>query len=117
LKEGFVVTFEVRNLTPREVIEMVQDEIVSGSFSGDLVDLYEIETSNNSMAYVAVFEKYFYRVSNMITATVVASETNYGTKVHVVSAGSSQGWLMKFDWGASSSFEKAVKRCLEEYIY
>lgn len=111
------MTFEVRNLTPREVIELVQNEIVSGSLSGDLVDVYEIDGSNNSRAYVAVFEKYFYRVSNMITATVVASESNFGTKVHVVSAGSSQGWIMKFDWGASSSFENTVKRCLKEYIY
>ena len=68
------MTFEVRNLTPHDVIEMVQREIVGGSFSGELVDLYDIATSENGRAYVAVFEKYFYRVSNMITATVVASE-------------------------------------------
>ena len=110
------MTFEVRNLTPREVIEIVQREIVDGSFSGELVDIYEFGISDKSKAYVAVFEKYFYRVSNMITATVVASESDYGTKVHIVSAGGSQGWLMNFDWGASSSFEDEIKSCLESYI-
>lgn len=110
------MTFEVRNLTPHEVIEMVQQKIVDGSFSGELVDLYDLEINQNSKAYVAVFEKYFYRVKNMITATVVASESEYGTKVHVVSAGGSQGWLMKFDWGASSDFEDAIRSCLESYI-
>lgn len=110
------MTFEVRNLSPYEVIKIVQQEIVGGSFSGELIDMYELGINNNSSAYVAVFEKYFYRVSNMITATVVVSESDYGAKVHVVSAGSSQGWLLKFDWGAANSFEKTIKRCLESYI-
>lgn len=103
--------FEVRDLTPQQVINILQKEIVGGSFSGEMVDIYKI---NN--VYVAVFEKYFYRVSNMITATVVVSESEYGTKVHVVSAGSSQGWLIKFDWGAASSFEDKIQKCLKSYI-
>jgi hypothetical protein len=63
-----------------------------------------------------VFEKYFYRVSNRLTMTVIIDNFEGRTRVHCVSGGGSQGVFFRFDWGSSDSFARSAYRALQNYI-
>lgn len=105
------MTFEVRNIDIDSALKIINTELVDGSFSGELVDVYNADEN----VVVAVYEKYFYRVKNYLTATVVLTNTSFGVKVYVKSSGGSET-LLNFDWGASDKFEETVEKSLEEYI-
>jgi hypothetical protein len=90
--------------------------IIEGSLSGELLDDYNIRNTDGNICRVLVFEKYYYRVGNRLTLTVVFDNYSGRTRVHYVSGGGGQGAIFRFDWGSSDSFSNCVYYALQGYI-
>lgn len=95
---------------------IVSRYIIEGSFSGQLIDDYQVHIKDGSVCHVLVFEKYYYRVSNRLTLTVTIDNADGFTRVHYVSGGGGNGTLFRFDWGSSDSFGSQVYEALHNYI-
>lgn len=103
------------NLSIDEVIERLNESVVEGSFTGELLDTYEINGPEDLKTVVIVYEKHYYRAGNRLTLTVTIDNFDSVTRVHYIGAGGGQG-LFRFDWGAGESFGDLVNQTLEEYI-
>lgn len=116
LKKGMAMenTFYV-SLTMGAAADCLNTDIVGGSISGELLDDYTVNYEDGHMCRVLLFEKYYYRVGNRLTLTVVLDNADSKTRVHSVSGGGGNGALFNFDWGASESFAYAAINALEEY--
>ncbi|MBQ2767630.1 MAG: hypothetical protein IJF49_06090 [Clostridia bacterium] len=105
-------TFSV-SVSPETASQMIQEAVVGGSWTGELIDIYSIgNDASNTQCTVLVFEKHYYRVGNRLTLTVTIDNLQGCTRVHTVGGGGGEG-LFRFDWGASESFEDVVLRALE----
>ncbi len=65
---------------------------------------------------IVVYEKYFMRNSSRAALTVTMNDFNGVTEIESISAGSSQGMIFNFDWGAGDKFANSVKNLFEDYI-
>lgn len=99
---------------PKDAVALIQEEVVGGSITGELIDFYEIEEPNAYLA-VLVYEKHYSRVGNRLTLTVTIDNLSGRTRVHSVSGGGGEG-LLRFDWGAAEDFEATVENALRKYI-
>ncbi|OPX44676.1 DUF6054 family protein [Clostridium thermobutyricum] len=103
------------NLDLREVVELLDKGIVSGSFTGERIDYHAVKVDEVHAMVVIVYEKHFYRAGNRLTLTVCINNINDITHVHCIGAGGGQG-LFRFDWGASDTFTSAPREILKKYI-
>lgn len=101
-------------LSPEEAVNAVDNEIISGSITGEKIDEHICSMGNGREVRVAVYEKHYYRAGNRLTLTMTVDNINGYTRVHAVGGGGGQG-LFKFDWGASSSFADCVENALWQY--
>ena len=90
------------------------NDVISSSASGNWLDSYNIIGPNGKRCTVLVYEKYFYRVKNYVTLTIVLDEFDGKTRVHIASGGGGNG-LLNLDWGASESFASEVLDELAKY--
>lgn len=97
-----------------EAERLIQNEVIEGSFTGEMLDRYMIHSSNGTCICM-VFEKHYYRVKNRLTLTVVIDDFEDTTRVHYVSGGGGTGVLFNFDWGASDKFSAVVEQALGSY--
>lgn len=111
-RKGKMDTFLV-SLSLEDTAAKIYDNVTS-SVTGSQLDSYDIKTPDGKKCTVLVFEKYFYRVGNYVTLTVVLDNFDGKTRVHAVSGGGGHN-LINFDWGASDSFVSKVMDELEEY--
>lgn len=102
------------SLNPEQAAEIVNNEIISGSITGELIDRYVINDDNDKLCVVLVYDKHYYRAGNRLTLTVVIDNMGGLTKVHCVSGGGGEGFF-RFDWGAAESFEYCVESALAKY--
>lgn len=93
-----------------EALQLIKRQVLGGSITGTLEDEY----TNNGVS-VLVFDKHYYRAGNRLTLTVVVDNFYGKTHIHAVGGGGGQG-LLRFDWGASGSFENCVRDALKNYI-
>ena len=93
-----------------EAAKLIKHHVVNGSITGMLTDEY-----TNSGVTVLVFDKHYYRAGNRLTLTVVIDSLYGRTHIHAVGGGGGQG-LLRFDWGASGSFENCIRDALYQYI-
>jgi hypothetical protein len=108
MKETFFVS-----LNMNEALALIDDAILAGSLTGELIDSYGIESPQGACV-VNVYEKHFMRAGNRLTLTVVVDSFTGSTRVHCVGGGGGEG-LFRFDWGASDSFAGAAARALQQY--
>lgn len=108
-------TFYV-TLQAEYVVKMLYDAVIGGSVSGELKDEYTITTPQNGVCTVLIFEKYYGRVGNRLTLTVVIDNFSGNTRVHYTSGGGGSSFLFSFDWGASDSFASIVPNTLSPFI-
>ncbi|HHY77679.1 MAG TPA: hypothetical protein GX498_04110 [Clostridiales bacterium] len=99
------------SLSPREAYNKLQD-----FDSAELV--YDEFKSPGEGKYIAImiFEKYFFRSENRAALTVIIDNFRNTTSVTAVAAGSSQGIIFNFDWGAADNFVESVRKFFKDYI-
>lgn len=102
-------------LHPTDALKAVSDYIVDGSITGTILDEHIVISQDGTATAVGVYEKHFYRAGNRLCLTVIIDDSKGKTRVHSVGGGGGSG-LMRFDWGASDSFENAAERALGDYI-
>ena len=102
------------SIAPKEVLELVWQQ-VSNAISAEFLDKYIQETEQGTVA-MGLFEKYYMRSSNRATLTVLATDFDGVTHVHLAAGGGGQGAIFRFDWGASRSFADAPQQALAPYI-
>ncbi len=103
------------SVSPDEAIDLIDKAVINGSITGQKIDEYVSDMGNGTKLTVSVYEKHYYRAGNRLTLTVVADNLRGRTHIHVVSGGGGQG-LLRFDWGASGSFEDVVMDALYKYV-
>lgn len=103
------------NLSLDDTATLIHDSITNGSFTGCLIDQYNIEFSDEVYAAVYVYDKFYHRASNRLTLTVTIDNIGSLTNVHCVSGGGGQS-VLKFSWFADESFEDCVEKALRDYI-
>lgn len=108
------IDFDIR-LDPRAAVEMLDRQIVEGSFSGERLDYYVPYDQNGLLCVVVVYEKYYYRAGNRLMLTVTIDNLRGVTHVHSIGGGGGNGALFRFDWGASESFTNAAWDILGPY--
>lgn len=104
------------NLTLRDTISKLDDGILKESATGEKIDYHVITGNEDEGAVLLVYEKYFARVGNRITLTIVVDNLDSSTKIHSIGGGAAQGMLFKFDWGASENFASLPRKILENNI-
>lgn len=104
------------NLSLKDTISELDSGIVRESVTGERIDYHVIIGNEDNGAILLVYEKYFYRVGNRITLTIVVDNLNGQTKVHSIGGGAAQGMFFKFDWGASEDFTSLPRSILRNNI-
>ena len=103
------------SVSPDQAMRLIDNAVVNGSITGEKIDEYVSNMGNGTKLTVSVYEKHYYRAGNRLTLTVVADNLRGKTHIHTISGGGGQGF-MRFDWGASGSFEDTVMNALYEYV-
>jgi hypothetical protein len=105
-----VCSFRV-NIQPMEALKMVIE-----NQDADLIHEEIHELGESRHLCVLVFEKYFFRTSNRAALTVIIENKDGVTGVRSIAAGTSQGMIFSFDWGAAEDFAYSVRDILEDYV-
>lgn len=100
--------------SPAAAADRIRDAIEGRSFTGELIDRYQIGTEDR-ICIVLVFEKHYYRAGNRLTLTVTLDNLGGVTRVHTVGGGGGEG-LLGFDWGAADSFENCAIEALRDVM-
>jgi hypothetical protein len=102
------------SLGVQQAVQIIDDAVVRGSFTGELIDAYGAGAPGGGGFVLRVYEKHYMRAGNRLTLTVTLDDLSGSTRVHCVGGGGGEG-LFAFDWGASGSFEGAVLKALAPY--
>lgn len=103
------------SVSPDEAIDLIDKQVINGSITGEKIDEYVSDMGNGTKLVVSVYEKHYYRAGNRLTLTVISDNLRGKTHIHTISGGGGQG-LLRFDWGASGSFEDTVMDALYKYV-
>lgn len=98
--------------SPDEAANLVSKAIIEGSFSAELVAQSASTGPNGVRCITLLFDKYYMRAGNHCALCVSLDNLSGATKVFAASAGTKQGLLDFFDWGAGDDFEEEVRRAL-----
>lgn len=102
------------SLGVQQAAEIIDDAVLRGSFTGELIDAYGAGSPQGGGFMLRVYEKHYMRAGNRLTLTVVLDDLSGTTRVHCVGGGGGEG-LFAFDWGAADSFAGVVDRALAQY--
>ena len=102
------------SLSPKEAVDKIQ-AFLKHRYVVDCLDNYMLQTEQGTEIVMRLFEKYYMRVGNRATLTVLANNIDGVTNVHLVAGGSSNGVLFRFDWGACDDFVELAQSALQEY--
>ena len=107
-----MTNFDV-SIPPREAIEIIDNEIVNGSITGEKIDEFVRQIDDKTIT-VIVYEKHYLRAENRLTLTVVVDNLHGATHIHLVGGGGGQ--LFKVDGGAADDFEICAYAALFDYV-
>ena len=102
------------SLGVQQTAQVIDDAVLRGSFSGELLDAYGAGAPGGGGYMLRVYEKHYIRAGNRLTLTVVMDDLSGTTRVHCVGGGGGEG-LFAFDWGAADSFSGTVSQALAPY--
>lgn len=105
-----VINFKV-NIAPVEAFSLVRE-----NQNADLVHEEFHDVGNGKSIGTLIFEKYYFRSKNRAALIVITDNIKGYTDVRAIATGSSEGLLLKIDWGAADDFAQSVKDILENYI-
>ena len=104
------------SISPKETAKLINDTITNNSVTGELIDEYVNDISNDTNVIVQVYEKHYYRAGNRLTLTVVIDNVSGKTHIHAISGGGGQGLFRLLDRGSSESFEDSIYDAIYQYI-
>jgi len=107
-----VCSFNI-NLLPAQALSMIIEGMPARS---ELLYSELKEAGEHRYIGTLVYERYFFRSSNQAALVVIVDNLQDITNVRLISAGSSNGLIMKIDWGAGQSFAAMVEKLLAPYI-
>lgn len=90
-----------------EIVNGIVQAVTSSGLSAEIVSETSYNINNVSISLL-VFEKYYMRVKNRLSLTVMIIGEQDNIKVNVIGSGGGQGALFKFTWGSESSFADTV---------
>lgn len=103
-------TFYV-SLSMQDTAALIDDTIICGSVSGTLIDRFVANHPDGTHCLLSVYEKHYLRAGNRLTL-----DNFFGhTRVHMTGGGGASG-VIRFDWGAASSFNQSVVQALSPYM-
>lgn len=102
------------NCSFREAEAFLRSEIPECGMSCELKD-YTYHALGDLFVSIMVFEKYYMRVSNYASLTVVISGRDGDVGVDLVGAGGRQGIISISSWGAEENFVRAAQSVLEKH--
>ena len=97
-----------------EIIEAVNDAVISNSASATLEDKSDFSTVN-AICAVRVYERYSYSGSNRVSMNVTLLKSDERIFITVITSGGSQGMFLKFNTFGESSFLDTVTATIEKY--
>jgi hypothetical protein len=98
-----------------QTIDLIKTELPNRALSLEMVD--EGYIKGETLVYLIVFEKYFMRVSNRVSLSIMLSEVNHKTQIVAISSGAGTGALFKFGWGSEEDFLSDFVRFMEGYYF
>lgn len=104
------------SISPKETAKLINDTITNNSVTGELIDEYVNDTENGTTVIVQIYEKFYYRVNNRLTLTVVIDNVSGRTHIHAIGGGGGQGVFFRLDRGSSESFEDCIYDAIYQYI-
>jgi len=104
------------NYTLDQTLKIIKDELPKLGISLEFVDECYIE-SESGLTYLIVYEKYFMRVSNRVSLSIMLSEVKGKTQIVAIASGASQSVLFSFDWGSEEDFVSDFKRLMHDYNF
>ena len=97
-----------------EILEAVNDAVMSNSASATLEDKSDFSTDNATCA-VRVYERYSYSGQNRVSMSVTLLKSDERIFITVITSGGSQGMFLKFNTFGESSFLDTVISTIESY--
>ena len=76
--------------------------------AGISCELVDEARNASSETILLVFEKYFMRVKNRVSASILIYPVEDGIQVDVIGSGGGQGALFSFDWGSEDSIAQTA---------
>ena len=99
-------------------INLLAQQLTSGiensGLSTTLVDSVHQSFGSEKMV-VLVFEKYYMRVSNRASLTVVLTSQDTTIYADLIASGGGQGAIFRFSWGTEESFASSAAKILRRY--
>lgn len=108
-------TFYV-SLSMQDAAAAIDNEIIRGSVSGTLTDRFVVNHPDGKHCLLSVYEKHFVRAGNRLTLTVTLDNFFGYKRVHTTGSGGGASGVIRFDWGAASSFNQSVVQALSPYM-
>lgn len=94
-----------------ETANRVMEGVLASGMSCELVDSV-VRNLGGISVYIMVFEKYFFRVSNRASLTVVVTGDAYCSTVDAIGSGGGTGAVFRASYGAEGSFVGTVEQVL-----
>ncbi len=99
---------------PQSAINAIMQEVEHSGISCQLVDAVQ-RNVNGTTVCTMVFDKYYARVSNRVSVTLVITSRGDDIFADIISAGGGQGTFFRFSWGAEESFVEQVAHILQQH--
>lgn len=103
------------NYSLNQTLDIIHTEVPKLALSLEFVD--EGYTQGDNISYLIVYEKYFMRVKNRVSLSIMLSEVNERTQIVAIGSGAGQGALFSFDWGSEEDFVVDFTRLMETYNF
>ncbi len=94
------------------IIYSIKEDMLNSGLTMELVGETR-EYMAGETVHLLVFEKYFWRAANKVSASILITTNNKKIKVSAIGSAGGQGIIFKFQFGAEKSILKPVRKFLE----
>jgi len=107
-----IMTFR-GDLDPQETLDQIKVLFPSTGISVQLVDEAH-RSMNNAVVHLLVFEKYFMRVKNYVSLSLMILGVEGMTEVVAVGSGAGNDVIFSFDWGSEEDIVHSFSKIIEK---
>ena len=97
------ISLQKENISHNELLEIrniLKDKI-------DIIEESHFEY-NDVKITTSLYEKYYFRASNAVAATITTIEYNNKIEVDILSAGGANNPIIRFSWGSEEDFNQLL---------